>query len=139
MALMALPNSELLAPTVTEATKPFWDWTAQGELRVQRCSDCRRFRFPPIPACRRCGSLEATWEPVEGTPRLYSWVVVHRSVSPDIPVPFCVAVVEFEDDVHVGGNLLYDPEEITPRAGMPLQLGFRDMAGHAVPVFHLDD
>lgn len=137
MTKMLLPEGELFAPGITEDTQPFWDWTAQGELRVQRCGACGRFRFPPLPACRTCGSLEASWEPVEGMPRLYSWVIVHRSVSRDVPVPYCIAVAEFADEVHVVGNLLFDSDEITPRAGMALSVGFRELAGYFVPIFHL--
>ena len=62
----------------------FWEGTAAGELRIQRCSDCRVFRHPPVPMCPHCHSLGYRWAPTTGRGRVYSfliaWTPVHRAL-----------------------------------------------------------
>jgi Rubredoxin-like zinc ribbon domain (DUF35_N) len=42
-------------PVPTPETQPFWDGCAAGELRIQRCVDCRQPYFYPRPVCPACG------------------------------------------------------------------------------------
>jgi uncharacterized OB-fold protein len=37
----------------------FWAYTQKKELRLQKCSDCGKFRWPPGPTCDKCLSDEA--------------------------------------------------------------------------------
>lgn len=135
---LTIPDSRLLSPRLDgEDTAPFWEGTGRGELRVQRCASCGHRRFPPSPVCRECGDLEAEWERVEGTPTLYSWVVVERSTHAEIPGPFCVALAELERGLRVPGNLLYDRETETLRAGLPLEVGFGTVGDVHVPVYRV--
>ena len=46
--------------TATPETRPFWDGTEAGELRLQRCRDCDAHYFPPRPVCPRCDGNEVT-------------------------------------------------------------------------------
>lgn len=138
MEPLTLPTSDLLAPHGRgPETEPFWEGTAKGELRAQRCGGCQRLRFPPLPSCPHCGSLDVEWVPTEGTPTLYSWVVVERSTHRDIPAPFCVALAEFAEGVRVPGNLLYDREHETPRAGTRLEVDFAPVGDVHVPVYRM--
>ncbi|MGZ9220094.1 MAG: zinc ribbon domain-containing protein, partial [Candidatus Binatia bacterium] len=34
-------------PRTDVDTQPFWDACKLHQLRAQRCSDCRQFRWPP--------------------------------------------------------------------------------------------
>jgi uncharacterized protein len=43
-------------PQPTPETQHFWDGCKAGELRLQRCSDCKDAYFPPRPFCPKCGS-----------------------------------------------------------------------------------
>jgi len=47
---------EVLRPVVTADTAFFWDGTARGELRIQRCGGCGALRYPPGPMCPACGA-----------------------------------------------------------------------------------
>ena len=44
-----------MLPLVTPDTAFFWDGTAVGELRIQRCARCGALRHPPGPMCPACG------------------------------------------------------------------------------------
>ena len=44
----------------------FWAFTQSRELRLQRCSACGKFRWPPGPTCDRCLSDDFAWSPLSG-------------------------------------------------------------------------
>ena len=47
--------------------QPYWDACARRELRFQRCTNCGRFRHPPMPLCAVCASGKTEWAAVPGT------------------------------------------------------------------------
>ena len=73
---MAISSAE--APVPMPESVPFWEGVQAGELRLQKCGDCDRYRFPPSPVCPHCTSTEATWETLSGRGRLYSYVITER-------------------------------------------------------------
>lgn len=80
----------------------FWRELARaGELRFQRCADCRFFRHPPRALCARCGSDRAGFEGVSGRGRVVSWTVTHQAFHPAFArdVPYAVVVTELEEGV----------------------------------------
>lgn len=120
-------------PQTSEA-EPFWQGTAEGEVRVQRCVDCDARRFPARVGCPACGSLEDDWVAARGTPTLYSWVVVERATIPSIEVPYGVCMVEYaEDMVRLYGTLVGDPAGF--KAGVALDVTTAPSAGVHIPVF----
>ena len=80
----------------------FW---AQGELRLQRCAQCRTWRHPPRYRCAACGSAETTWDLASGRGRVFSWTITHRAVDPAFEPPYAVVVVELEEGPRLVGNL----------------------------------
>ncbi|WP_285686199.1 OB-fold domain-containing protein [Actinoplanes sp. NBRC 103695] len=118
--------------------EPFWDGTEKDELRVQRCSACGAVRWPPRPACFRCGGLEVGWVPAAGCGELYSWTVVARSTLPDFAdqVPYVVGVVALEGlPVRVIGRVETD-DPWGLQVGIPVTVAFRDHAsGVRLPVW----
>jgi uncharacterized OB-fold protein len=93
------------APVTSPDDEAFWEYTARGELRLQRCSPCGRFRFPPAPCCPDCLSTASDWVPVSGHGRVLSWVRFHRSYFDGLPAPYVVAVVELVEGPLVVGNV----------------------------------
>src|SRR5579862_3621863 len=82
-------------PEPTPDTQPYWDGAAAGELRIQRCLDCRVPYFYPRPICPSCGSDQVEWFTASGDATLDSYVIYHRSA----PVfeeegPYAIAVVQ---------------------------------------------
>ena len=55
-----------MLPLVTPDTAFFWEGTAAGELRIQRCAKCGVLRHPPGPMCPACGEASTAgvaWRP----------------------------------------------------------------------------
>ena len=99
----------------------FWSHVARGELRLQRCVRCDRFRYPPAPCCPACLAADAEWAPVSGRGRLISWVRFHREYFPTLPPPYVVVAVELEEGPLMIGNV---DDEARGRlsVGAPLRL-----------------
>ena len=102
----------------------FWEGSARGELRVQRCADCGQVRFPPRPMCPGCRSLASDWQAVSGRGRIWSFVVAHPPLLPAYAefAPYPVVTVELEEgaSLRMVGNLLRSAEgainEIDPES-----------------------
>ena len=94
--------------------RPFWEASARGELRVQKCEACSRLRFPPRPVCPWCRSFSTQWAQVSGRGTLWSFVVSHPPLLPAFAelAPYPVIVVELEEDptIRMVGNLVATAE-----------------------------
>ncbi len=103
---MALP-----LPVPDDETRPFWEFCARGELRVQRCAGCGRLRQPPRPACPECSSFEKEWQRLSGKGTVYSYVISHQAVHPALDglTPHAVVLVELEEGVLLTSNLVDCP------------------------------
>src|SRR6516162_10733483 len=60
-------TGEVLRPVVTADTAFFWEGTARGELRIQRCRGCGTLRHPPGPMCPACGAGKPEYLLAAGT------------------------------------------------------------------------
>ena len=65
-------------PQPTPETQEFWDGCREGELRLQRCTDCSKPYFPPRPFCPVCGSRKVETFKASGKGKLWSYVINHR-------------------------------------------------------------
>jgi uncharacterized OB-fold protein len=97
--------SERLLPSTEGLDGEFYRFLAHGELRLQRCGSCGRWRHPPRHRCAHCRSSETTWEAASGHGRVYSWTVTHRAVDPAFTPPYAILVVELEEGPRLVGNL----------------------------------
>ena len=117
----------------------FWEWCAKGELRLQRCSACGQYSWPPLEACEHCGSRELAWERMSGRGTIASWCTFERDYYGGIlPIPWDTILVELEE----GPMFLSNPQGFSWRdieIGMPVTLAFvecEDSAGtFSLPVF----
>ena len=111
-------------PMATEESAPYWEGTRLGELRAQRCSDCKYLRWPPSAVCPRCLSRQTEWIALSGRGRVYSWIVVHKSQHPAFwGDPYNVAIVELDEGPRLHTNLVeVDPAKIA--IGMPVEVVF---------------
>ncbi|MFG1668894.1 Zn-ribbon domain-containing OB-fold protein [Streptomyces sp. Y7] len=103
----------MLSPVTDPDGAPFWQYAAQGELRVQSCADCGEPRFPPRPCCPHCQSFATEWRLMSGHGRIWSYVVPHPPLLPDYAeqAPYNVIVVELADAprIRLVGNLVTGP------------------------------
>ena len=74
-----------------------WESIAKGEMRIQRCSSCGTFRYPPGACCPNCLSVEATWEKVSGDAKIVSWATYHKQYLPAYPAPHTVVVTQLAE------------------------------------------
>jgi uncharacterized OB-fold protein len=111
-------------PKPTPETVHFWEGTRTGELRLQRCRDCRHTYFPPRPFCPTCHSDAIDVVASSGKAKLYSYVISHRP-APGFKPPYAIAVVELEEGPRMMTNIIDCPQ--TPAAlqvDMPLTVAF---------------
>jgi uncharacterized protein len=120
---------DVLRPVVTADTAFFWDGTARGELRIQRCGGCGALRHPPGPMCPACGADKPEYVLAAGTGEVYSYVVHHHPPVPGHQVPFVIALVQLTEGVRMVGELLgADPEQV--RIGLPVRAEFVTVDGN---------
>lgn len=104
----------ILLPKSDDDSAPFWEATAKGELRIQKCTECGRLRFPPRPLCPRCQSFEHEWALMSGKGTVWSWVKPHPPLLPAYAevAPYNVIVVELDEDpaIRLVGNLVESDE-----------------------------
>ena len=111
-------------PQPTPETQHFWDGTKAGELRLQKCNDCKHTYFPPRPFCPKCGSRAVSVVKASGKGTLHSYVI-HARPSPGFDPPYSIAVVELDEGPRMMTNIVGCPQ--TPEAlqlDMPVVVTF---------------
>ena len=112
-------------PEPTELSYPFWEGTREHELRLQKCSHCGSFRFPPVVLCRECLAEEHEWTATSGRATVWSYVVQHRPATPAFApeVPYVVAIVELSEGPLMLTNIIgCAPADVY--VGMPVEVAF---------------
>jgi uncharacterized OB-fold protein len=104
------------APRADVDSAPFWAGLRRHRIVLQRCDADGRLRFPPMPSCPRCGTPGGAEVEVTGDARVYSWVVVHRALTPgqEGEVPYTIATVELPEGVRMVGRLTGVPGDGVP-------------------------
>ena len=102
----------------------YWESLEEGEFRLPRCADCKRWMWPAHFRCGHCGSWDQLWDPVELSGTVYSWTRSHhafdRTQERAGDTPYVVIVAELpaadgarvigvlagpDDGVHVGARV----------------------------------
>jgi uncharacterized OB-fold protein len=123
-------------PAITPLDKPFWEHARRHELRLQRCSNCGKFRYPASPVCADCDSDSYEWEKVSGRGKIVSWVVFHRCYFPSFAgeMPYNVAMIALDEGPLVISNVLAPND--TLRGNLPVEVVFEDAtADISIPKF----
>jgi uncharacterized OB-fold protein len=91
---------ELLLPYRSVEAAPFWEGTAKGELRVQRCVDTGRLLFPPSPFSPWGRRRPPEWVVVSGRGRIWSFIVAHGPLMRQFAdaAPYVAVTVELDED-----------------------------------------
>ncbi|WP_327132750.1 OB-fold domain-containing protein [Streptomyces sp. NBC_01343] len=126
------PAARRPRPVVNRDNQGFWDGVADHKLLIQRCTACATLRFPWLPGCNACASLD--WDTVEasGAGTVFSYVVMHHPPFPAFTAhenpaaaggPYAVALVELAEGARMVSNITGVPYDKV-RIGMPVQLEF---------------
>jgi acetyl-CoA acetyltransferase/uncharacterized OB-fold protein len=127
----------LPGPWLMPWDRPFWEGGADGQLRVQKCSECDQLRHPPGPCCSYCGSHDLAWTVVSGTATVVAFTTNHRQWEPQHPSdPFVIAVVALDEDqrVRLTTNIVGCPPEAVV-IGMRVRVHFEHRRDAWVPLF----
>jgi uncharacterized OB-fold protein len=138
---MSQSRPQLPNPIAYPYTAGFWSAAARGRLVAQRCTDCGAHRYPPLPACYRCQSLQWDWQDLPGTGTVFSYFWSHHPVTPELS-PLGIyngAVIETDGAV---GEPLRLMSWVTGVTRETLQIGLRVIvhfdpvdAHMALPIF----
>lgn len=131
--------SGVLRPQHNRDTAYFWEGTAAGELRLQKCNACGALRHPPGPACPECGALDRGYVRASGEGEIFSWVVHRHPHVPGRQTPFVIALVTLFEGPRVLGELLgVDPDTTDDLIGARVRIDFQRVDDElTLPVWRL--
>ena len=112
-------------PRPTPESQPFWDGCRNGELLLQRCTDCGEYQFYPRMMCCHCNSDALAWVRASGHGTVGSYTVVRRPVSQAYAAdtPYVVALIVLAEGPTMMSNVIAcDPADVA--IGMPVEVTF---------------
>ena len=80
----------LTRPMINRDSQFFWDGTAVGELRIQKCNACGSLRHPPGPSCPDCGAFDRGHVVASGRGTVFSYVVHRHPPVPGKELPIVI-------------------------------------------------
>jgi uncharacterized OB-fold protein len=127
-------------PELNSLTRPFWEYCAKHELRMQFCTRCSSWVWYPKAWCPKCGKRETMeWKGLSGRGTVYSFTII-RQVIDNAPsfnkdMPFVIALVELEEGPRMYSNLTgVKPDEVA--IGDRVKVYFEDVTNKlALPKF----
>lgn len=119
----AVDRSKTVRPVRNRDTEFFWEGTAAGELRIQKCESCGELRHPPGPMCPSCLTASRGYVVSPGRGRVFSYTVHHAPQIPGKELPLLIAVVELDEGVRMTAELRgVSGDEV--EIGMPVRVDF---------------
>lgn len=118
----AVDKSKTIRPQKNQDTEYFWEGTAAGELRIQKCNACGELRHPPGPMCPTCHAHDRGYVVASGKGTVFSFLVHHAPQLPGKELPITLALIELEEGVRIVGEVQGNRDQIT--IGSPVQVVF---------------
>lgn len=94
-------------PPISSETREWWDATRDRQLMVQRCGSCGHDQLYPRAICVACHGQALSLVQADGSGRIYSFSVVHR--SPDeqhFSPPYIVALIRLSEGPTITSNVV---------------------------------
>jgi uncharacterized OB-fold protein len=127
--------SKRILPALTPENRAFWTGGARGELRILRCTACRRWVHPPVASCPACAGRLAA-EAASGRGTVFTFTVNHQPFRPEVPPPYVIAIVELAEqaDLRLPTNVVNcAPDRVA--CGMTVRAVFERHGEIFVPLF----
>jgi uncharacterized OB-fold protein len=121
-----------------EASAPYFDAAAAGQLVVRSCSACGRLFPPALVECPAGHAL--TWVPVSGSATLVTWAVDDgTATAPELANAAgdgeVIGIVELDEGLWLN-TALPGVDAVALREGLPMRVEFLALGGgEPVPVF----
>jgi uncharacterized OB-fold protein len=115
-------RTKLVRPQMNRDTEFFWEGTAAGELRIQKCNACGELRHPPGPMCPTCHAADRGYVVARGRGTVFSFLVHHAPQLPGKELPATLALIELEEGVRMVGEVMAGREDLA--IGDPVQVVF---------------
>ena len=84
-------------PVLTPLNTFFWTAGRNGRLAILRCDNCGEWLHPPSPVCPACLSRRLTARDGSGLGTIETFTVNHQAWTPDLSVPYVIAIVGLDD------------------------------------------
>lgn len=124
-------------PKINADNRTFWEECRNHVLKVQKCLDCGKLRWPPAFVCPHCLEQKSQWVKMSGKGKIFTFAVYHTAFHPGFKkeVPYVVAVVELAEGPRMMSNIIgCDPDEIF--CGMPVKITWTDADKQfSIPLF----
>jgi uncharacterized protein len=124
--------------TLRNVDRQFWDYCGQEEMRLQRCSGCHTYKWPPVNQCDDCATAALEWERLSGNGALLSSCLYERQYFDQCPPPWPVILVELDEGPLFLGNPYQFDSEMSV-AGTRVKVRFIDASDddglYRLPVF----
>ncbi|MEN9419674.1 MAG: hypothetical protein RI988_3295 [Pseudomonadota bacterium] len=120
---------EVIAPTISVETQPFWEAAAQGRFVLKCCTSCGRFHHYPRSICPFCMSDTTEWREASGGGVVHAFSVMRR-----VPVPYAVAYVQLDEGPLMLTNIVRTDLD-SLHIGQRVRVAFDGFDGGALPVF----
>lgn len=126
-------------PQLGPENRIFWTSGADGLLRLCHCRGCDRLVHPPSPICPRCLGRDMDHRAVSGRGRILSFTVNHHPWTPELKVPYVVAIVEIVEQpgIRLLTNIVDCPIERL-HIEMPVRVVFENIEDVWLPLFVAD-
>jgi hypothetical protein len=115
-------KTQTIRPQMNQDTQYFWEGTAIGELRIQKCNACGELRHPPGPMCPTCHAHDRSYVVASGKGTVFSFLVHHAPYLPGKELPATLALIEIEEGLRMIGEVQGGREGIA--IGSPVQVVF---------------
>lgn len=115
-------RTQLVRPQMNRDTAYFWEGTAAGELRIQKCNACGALRHPPGPMCPTCHAADRGYVVASGRGTVFSFLVHHAPQLPGKELPITLALIELEEGLRMVGEVQANRDDI--RIGAPVEVVF---------------
>ncbi|NKB98677.1 MAG: hypothetical protein GKR90_09335 [Pseudomonadales bacterium] len=124
-------------PEPSPQTAEFFNGAREGKLRLQKCTACDTWGFPPMSVCTNCGSDDIDWATASGAGTVYSHGRLQRAYHPRHAdrLPLVLAQVDIPEGIRLMTNLIdVAPEDV--KVGDAVIASFETFPdGGVLPVF----
>lgn len=132
---------------VQKVAKRFYDSLVAGTILAAQCNDCGNWTFPPVTACRECGSRNIEMKEIsgEGTVYFYSTSILPPKKFAEYS-PYAYGLIELKEGpafmTMVEGLDASTPEKIAEgnkRLPLPVKAEVIERAGMNVVCFRINE